>query len=208
MHIIFDFDGTIADSTSLVRQHFDELAKKYSKKPVSFDDLRDHGMMHLIKKSGVSMLKVPKIAYELKQLLHTVVHKVKVYPQVVPVIKELSKKHTLIIVSSNSEQNIKDFLRRHELDAYFKITHSDSSLFGKDEVLKRLMRKHKLTAKQLIMIGDEDRDVRAAKKIGIASIATTWGYNSRIHLEKAEPDYITEDPGELLTLVETIAHLK
>jgi phosphoglycolate phosphatase len=208
MHIIFDFDGTIADSTALVRHHFNELAKKYSKRPVSFDDLRDGGMMHLIKKSGVSMLKVPKIGYELKQLMHTVVHKVNVYPDIVPVIKGLAKKHTLIIISSNSEQNIRDFLRRHELSQYFSIIHSDSSLFGKHEVLKRLCKKYKLSPKTLIMIGDEDRDVRAAKKFGCPVIATTWGWNSRIHLEKSEPDYITDDPEELLALVAAIAHAK
>ena len=196
MHIVFDFDGTLANSTALVKLHFNELAKRYAKHDVTFHDLYDGGIMHLIKKSGVSFFMVPKIAFELKSMMHTVIGDVKLVPGLLPVIKDLSKKYRLAIVSSNSEENIRDFLKRQSLEPYFDFIHSDSSLFGKDKVLRRLQKKYHI--KEMIYVGDEDRDVVAAKHIGIPVVAVTWGYNSRKLLEKKQPSAIVVHPKELL----------
>jgi phosphoglycolate phosphatase len=51
-----------------------------------------------------------------------------------------------------------------------------------------------------LSIGDEVRDIAAARKAGIAIAAVTWGYNSRAALERAHPDYLVTRPAELLQL--------
>ncbi|HVO28814.1 MAG TPA: HAD hydrolase-like protein, partial [Candidatus Paceibacterota bacterium] len=47
-------------------------------------------------------------------------------------------------------------------------------------------------------VGDEIRDVEAAKKNKLAAVGVTWGVNSREGLAGARPDAIVDTAGELL----------
>ena len=90
------------------------------------------------------------------------------------------------ILTSNSSQNVKEFLKNHQLDV-FDFTHSVSKFWGKSSGLKRLIRKYKLKPDHLLYIGDEIRDLEAAKKAGIRFAAVTWGYNSSKALKACHP---------------------
>jgi len=52
-------------------------------------------------------------------------------------------------------------------------------------------------------VGDETRDIEAAKAAGFQSVAVTWGYNSKKVLENARPDFIVEDFSALESLLRT-----
>ena len=52
-------------------------------------------------------------------------------------------------------------------------------------------------------IGDETRDITAAKKSQWMSVAVTWGYHSKSALSLFQPDYMIDHPQELLTLLAT-----
>ena len=49
-------------------------------------------------------------------------------------------------------------------------------------------------------VGDETRDVNAARRVEIQTVAVTWGMNTRRAFEPFEPDYLFDEPGELLSL--------
>ncbi|MEY4243328.1 MAG: hypothetical protein RLZZ245_913, partial [Verrucomicrobiota bacterium] len=54
---------------------------------------------------------------------------------------------------------------------------------------------------QMLYIGDELRDVKAAQKAGIPIAAVTWGFNSRESLAASEPDYLFDQPTDFLRLL-------
>jgi len=115
-------------------------------------------------------------------------------------LNNLSKKYDLGIISSNSESNIKSFLDKHNLTSLFSYIHTDSSLFGKHTILKKFCRKFKIEYSNVIYIGDEDRDILAAKKMKIKVVSVTWGYNDKSLLEKEKPDYLVEAPKQILDI--------
>ena len=55
-----------------------------------------------------------------------------------------------------------------------------------------------LKAEEMLYIGDEIRDIKAAKKAGIAVAAVTWGFNSRESLAAEKPDYLLDRPEDFL----------
>lgn len=116
------------------------------------------------------------------------------------VIKVLSKEHFLGIITSNSEENVKIFLKNNNLTKHFNLIHSNLSLFGKDKSIKKVMKSRKMKRGNIIYIGDESRDVNAGKKAGIKTVAVTWGYEAESVLKKAKPTYIVTKPQELLSL--------
>jgi phosphoglycolate phosphatase-like HAD superfamily hydrolase len=56
---------------------------------------------------------------------------------------------------------------------------------------------HKLDPSKVFYIGDETRDIEAAKKAGIKSIAVTWGYNTKAILDNSNPDFLCESTDAL-----------
>jgi phosphoglycolate phosphatase len=60
------------------------------------------------------------------------------------------------------------------------------------------MVEYSLASDECVYVGDETRDVEAARKAGMRSAAVTWGFNSRELLEKSRPDFLIDRPGELL----------
>jgi len=198
-YIVFDFDGTIADTYEDILNIVKDL-KKDKYKDIDFEDIRNYGSRYLIKKSGIPLWKIPKFIYQAKSKLKKK-NNVRLFPEILDVFKKLSKNYNLGIVSTNSEENIRIVLKRYKVENLFKFVYSNSSLFGKHLVLKRMCKKYKINPDDVIYIGDEDRDIIAAKKVKIKIIAVTWGFNSEKLLKKEKPDYLVNNPKEILRII-------
>ncbi|MEK6545270.1 MAG: HAD hydrolase-like protein, partial [Nitrospinota bacterium] len=74
-------------------------------------------------------------------------------------------------------------------------------IFSKRRAIKRFIRRHYLSENNIYYVGDETRDIRAAKKAGIKCIAVTWGLNSKSALEALEPSIIVNKPSELVKVL-------
>ena len=74
-------------------------------------------------------------------------------------------------------------------------------LFGKERVLRQIIRKNQLNPAQVIYVGDETRDVEAARKTAIRVIAVGWGFNTSQALARHQPDFLIQRPGELVEVV-------
>ena len=118
------------------------------------------------------------------------------------VIKKLNKKYKLGIVSSNSKENIEKFVELNNLMSCFDFVLNYSLFFGKSKVFKKIMRKNKLEKNELVYIGDEVRDIIAAKKAGIGIIAVVWGMNNKIILKRKKPSFIADKPSEISKFLE------
>ena len=199
--IIFDFDGTIADTFSVVEEIANEYVKKYSIK-LDPKEARVLGLKKVLIKSKFPIWKIPAILPSVKKRIGLrLKNDVNLFKGMKNVLKQLSKKYHLGIVSTNSKESIMIFLTKYKISSLFKFVHSDSSLFGKHIVLKRSFKKYHLTYNDVVYVGDEDRDIQAAKKSHIKIIAVSWGYNSKSLLLKNSPDYIADNPKQLLKIL-------
>jgi len=203
-YIIFDFDGTIADTFKVVEKIGMELAPKYQ---VQLDTqvAREIGLKGLLHKLKFPMWMIPKILIEMKEkLTEYIKDEAVLFPGMELVLNELSQRYTLGIVSSNSKENIECFLKKHSVLNLFSFIHSDSSLFGKDQILKRLCKKHQIKNQEMLYVGDEDRDIWAAKKFGVKIIAVSWGYNSKTLLTREKPDFLIDKPQEIMLTMSSL----
>jgi len=103
------------------------------------------------------------------------------------------------ILSSNSSNNVTEFLNNHDLN-FFDFISASSRIWGKNINLKKLLLSHGFNMDEVVYVGDEVRDIIAAKKVGIRVAAVTWGYNSKKALRSQKPDYLISSPEELLNL--------
>ena len=84
---------------------------------------------------------------------------------------------------------------------HFAFVRSSAGLFGKSRVLRRVLRERQLTGAGVLYIGDEVRDIEAARACGIDTIAVAWGANHVDKLTQWNPRFMAHRPEELLTIV-------
>ena len=126
----------------------------------------------------------------------------KLFPGWPSVLAELAGRgHQLGILSSNSESNIRTTLRANGVENHFDFVVGYPKLFGKAKALRRIIRQHNTDREQLLYVGDEVRDVEAAKKAKVPVAACKWGFHAEPLLTAAKPDWLLGEPAELLEVV-------
>jgi phosphoglycolate phosphatase-like HAD superfamily hydrolase len=199
--LLFDFDGTIADTRKIAHGILNDMSKEFGFRQLPEEHLenaRNMGTREFIRHLGISTWKVPSIARRGLALLHERMDQVNPIEGMPEVLKQLhGRGHRIGILTSNSEANVNDFLKRHDLP-YFYFVRTSSKLFGKAREMKRLVRAEGITPGEILYVGDETRDIEAAKESGIRMAAVTWGYNSESALAALNPEHILNSPAELL----------
>lgn len=202
--VIFDFDGTVADTFNVTLVELIKIADDFGFKGINEGDVKRYRKMDvvdIIKEAHIPFYKLPFLIRKGRKEISKKITKVKPINGIVEILNELkSKDLNLGILTSNSEDNVRIFLKANNINC-FDFIYSESSLFGKGRVLKRLLKKYKLDHRSTVYIGDEPRDIKAAKDAKIKSIAVTWGFNARQALVKAKPDNISEKPKDLLKII-------
>jgi|SRR3989344_8397657 len=203
-NLIFDFDGTIADSMDEMLKIVNDNAEKYGFKRLSHKKIRflmGKGAKYLINYLKVPKYKIPFLMQELREKISSKVPDLKPFESIPMTLKKLHKrKFRLGILTSNSRDNVEIFLKNKSLEVFDFIYHG-SSLFGKDRMLNKMLKEQKLEKSETAYVGDEDRDLEAAKKVGLTSIAVTWGFNSKKLLQSVKPDYLIEKPKDILSVI-------
>jgi len=201
--IIFDFDGTIADTFSVAVDIFNELGPSFGFPPLTpdlIDKARGMTAHQLIDYFGIKKSNIPSIAARGLKALHSRMPEVEPCAGVPALIRRLSAEgYVLGILTSNSSENVEDFLRRHDLKL-FSFVRCSSRIFGKDKELSTILKTNHWNAGQILFVGDEVRDIEAGQKVGVRCAAVTWGYNTREALEKLAPDLVVDRPDELMDL--------
>ncbi len=201
--LIFDFDGTIADSLHHLIGISNRLSQEFGFKFIPPDDipvLKDKTSLEIIKHLGIPLLKVPALAARIKKEMSSDMTSIPIVKGLTDSLAQLRPKiHCMGILSSNSPGNISAFLTRHRID-FFDFIFTTSRIWSKDIQLVKLMQEKGLSLEDVIYVGDEVRDILAARKAGIKSAAAAWGYNSAEALQRADPDYLLRHPSELIHL--------
>lgn len=186
-------DGTLADSFPWFTHVLDGVAEKYRFRPVpphEIERLRGMGAREILESLGVPLWKVPRIARHMRALKAQHLHRIALFPGVDRLLAELAAHPvTLAMVSSDSEDNVRRMLGPDNAAriAYYACR---SSLFGKHAKFRKILRRTGVPPAQTIAIGDETRDIEAARVVGAAFGAVAWGYTSLEALQRHQPDEV------------------
>lgn len=201
--VLFDFDGTIANSLPRLLEISNSFAEEYGYRQVREDEIqlfREKTTLQTFRELKVPLLKVPTIARKVKQAFRREAHLSQPYQGIKPLLAHLNPSYQLGILTSNTRQNVQQFLHQHQLE-HFSFIYTSSNIFGKARVLKRILREKKLSVSEMIYVGDELRDVNAARQIGMDVIAVSWGANTKKALAMLRPTYLVDKPTEIIPLL-------
>lgn len=207
--IIFDMDGTIADSFDYVSEFLARQAGEWPLTAKQKQGLRGLSMGTMAKRLGHHWWNTPELFFKgRRRMRHSIKH-LRPFEGMPEVIRKLhTEGHELFIVSTNSLSNVRYFLHTNNLHTYFLEIYGGVGVFGKAPALRRLLREQNLEIEDAIYIGDELRDVEAAHSINLRVIAVTWGFARRSSLEaKLEAKEVTalaNTPRDIIRLLEEL----
>ncbi|MGD1952422.1 MAG: HAD hydrolase-like protein [Leptolyngbyaceae cyanobacterium] len=203
--LIFDFDGTIADTLETIVTITNRLASHYGypqTTPERLRYLRALSTAELLEQSNVPLFQVPFLMRRVRRELHQDIGSIQVFQRLADVLLALTADgHTIMIASSNAPSTICPFLERHGLKEIFSQIYGNIGLLGKARSLRRIMRRHRLIPEEILYIGDETRDIEAAHCQGLAVASVSWGFSDRTALEAQGPTFLVDTPEELYRAV-------
>ena len=203
--IIFDLDGTIADSFHIGLEVANALAQKYKYEPiVDSPVIRDLSFKEFL----VSHLKLGKIrlllwARETRRIISQRSDDIKIFPGIKDTLEELSKHYRLGILTSNSTKNALTVLENNGIGHYFSFMYTNCPAFGKSRYLKKLVKTEKYRLSDVIYVGDEIRDVDSCIRANVPIVAVTWGANSIKTLKEAGANYFAAKPWDLVAIAQS-----
>ena len=197
--LIFDFDGTLADTEQINFLIMNELAEQYNFQKMTFEDMRRLKTLSakdVLKFFQIPWYKTPYILYQGKRKLAQRINKVQAFAHLPQLLCLLKENYRLGIVTTNSKNNITQFLINNQLN-FFDFIHCNARLLGKERALQKTVKKQKLNIRSTLYIGDEIRDIVAAHHCDLAVSAVSWGYNSATTLKQQQPNYLVHSINEL-----------
>ncbi len=200
-YVVFDFDGTLADSLPVVVSIAEEiLGVTISKREIG--GYRNMTVRQVLKIAKIPLWKVPSLLVKGKPIMSQRLVEVDLFEGLDTVVKSLAKEgHKLYVVSSNSAGIINRFLSQKDIRQYFTSVYGNVGIFSKAQAIKKVMKRENFTVQDAIYIGDEVRDIEAAKKIKMPIISVTWGYNGKKILKTFQPDYLIDKPVEISKII-------
>lgn len=209
--VIFDFDGTMVDSLSIILKSQGILSKKYGYQNIAYSKhLREKTFREILRKDmNLNFFEMILFLNRFSKVLDYEIQEIELVQGISNLIKELKKKgYQLGLVSTNisndARNNIIKFLERNNLYESFGFIEHASFLRGKSYKLTKILHKYQIRKTDLVYVGDQVSDVIATKKAGINIIAVTWGFNSRKFLANNGAKIIVDKPSEILDVVEKL----
>jgi phosphoglycolate phosphatase len=191
---IFDLDGTLADSLPWLLRTVNDVADRFGFRRVLDEDvesLRHVSSRELLARLQVPLWKLPSITRHMRKLKADASAEIELFNGVETMLRTLTDNGVrLALVSSDSEANARRKLG--ELAALFAYFDCAASLFGKPAKFRRVIRRAGVDPTGVIAIGDEIRDIEAARAVGIACGAVCWGYAAPAALRAQKPDFVFE----------------
>ncbi len=198
-HVIFDFDGVLGDTGELnygiVRELHPEVVREQY--------FRDHHLGNVYENPqhvGVPFTPTSSVAYfatyaERLGAAH-------VAAAVAPV-RALQRAYTLHIVTSNCEDAITQALAESGIGDSFCSILGRQAHQSKVEKWQRIAAEYDIELTESVYVTDTVGDVCEAQRVGLPTIAVTFGYHDEALLAAYEPDHIAHSWDAVLEAIDT-----
>lgn len=175
--LIFDLDGTLADSKELfvgaIHFYFNKYNYKFTKKRIK--KILGPSLQFLFKQLKIKK-NAEKIEKEINKYITKQAKKVKLCDHANS-IKKLSKKYKLFIVTHSARCFVEKFLKNNNLKKYFSEIFCGEDFVGKDKEFNKIFKKYKVRPKNAVYIADKISDVKIARAVGckiIIVLSCSW----------------------------------
>ncbi len=211
-YVIFDFDGTLVNTTDLALSIYNRVAANYRCKPIPPEDrhlLFSSKLKELMDRFRVNSFKLFLLQFRIRKELHKHIEDFEPIIHIETALAQLKEAgYKCGILTSNAKKNVEHFLDIKSLSDLFDFVYQSKHFFGKDVALNQLIKRENLCKEQVVYVGDEIRDLLASRKAGIPMVAVSWGFTPAEVFEKQATDKLAHSPTELKPCIDALFQLR
>lgn len=107
----------------------------------------------------------------------------------------------MAIVTSRNKESLDVIMTRFGIDGYFELVFTNNNNFAPKpapDMVIHALKEMSLTADEAIVVGDTTYDILMGNRAGCKTIAVTYGNHSREQIQEAEPTIIIDEFEEIL----------
>jgi phosphoglycolate phosphatase len=203
--IVFDWDGTLFDSTALIVQCIQAACRDLGL-PVPDDQraayviglgLRD-ALQHVV--PGLASERYPELGRRYRHHYVARQDALVLFPGTLPMLQALrARNHWLAVATGKSRAGLDDALAHAELQGMFDATRTADETASKPDplMLEQLMRHFGAEPQRTLMIGDTTHDLQLAANAGTPSLAVSYGAHERDRFDALAPLAVLHSTHEL-----------
>jgi phosphoglycolate phosphatase len=200
--LLFDFDGVLVDSIDVyektVTDCLQQIGQPLTRGREEFLELFEGNFYESLVQKGVDMDKFTAASVGILAKINYA--EMKPFDAIRPVLRELKKKHPLVVISSNDTPTIREALRIYDFNGIFDDILGSDFMLSKTEKILHIIQKYNVKPENIFYIGDTTGDIKEGKKAGIKTVGVTWGWHSKGKMAGSRPDYLFDHPQDLLNL--------
>ena len=175
--LVFDFDGTIADTLPIIISSFQEVASCYRGQDVSVEEVVSHFglseegiMQELLPTDWKAALQEFLVVYGQKH------NQIALFPGMAQILKTTREQgRKLALVTGKGAASADVSLRAFSLAREFQwIRTGDPQRDIKVDNIEDILARSGIAASDALYVGDAPSDMRAAKEAGISAVGAAW----------------------------------
>lgn len=171
--------------------------------PTTLVELKKGSIKQAMRWAGVKFWQIPGLLSMGRSYMKERANDIQMFDGIPQLMKDIPASTDLYVLSNNDSTTIEQVLIANGLNNKVRVL-PRPSLFNKDKSIKRLLKLNKYFNKDVIMVGDEVRDIEAGRKAKIHSVGVSWGLQDKSLLKKAKADEVCDSVGELNIAIERI----
>lgn len=203
--IVFDWDGTVMDSTAVIVKSIQEAARDIGE-PVPDDTIASHviglglGDALAIAVPGLAKSDYPRLVERYVAHWRTHENDLILFPGMRELLAELkSRDYLLAVATGKSRAGLDRALAQGDIHHMFDWTRCADETHSKPhpQMLFDLMERLDAEPGRTLMIGDTTHDSQMAVNAGVDALSVTYGAHPRQQLETLSPKGMVESVQEL-----------
>ena len=210
-NLIFDFDGTLADTSKLIVSTFQKTIEELDLPFRSEEDIKATIGIRLEEIPSYLWPDIPGLGenmaaiYRKNFVILKDIIPVELFPGVKETLQNLSGKGIkMAIATSRSRHSVEELTEQLGIRKYFDyLLGGDNVLKGKPnpESIYMILKSMNWAVDPSMMIGDMSVDILMGKRVGIKTCGVTYGNGKEAELRESGADYIISEFSSLTNVV-------
>ena len=209
--IIFDFDGTLADTRQLIVETMQQTIQALELTPCT--DEQCASMIGLpLKQAFIELIPMSdemgdRCVDTYRRIFNenNALYVIPTFPNVIDTLFRLSAEgYILTIASSRSRKSLLDFVHTMHLEEIFSyILGADDVILSKPhpEPVLRTLEAFDCSPEEALVVGDMKYDIEMGRRAGTRTCGVTYGNGSPQELREAGTDFMVDDFEKIFTLI-------
>jgi len=123
------------------------------------------------------------------------------FPGIPEAVRQIARSNIIVVVTFNLRDEVMEVLSAYGLEDHVSLVLDGTDPRPKRERIGWTLKHFSVSPRNAWMVGDARSDIREGRAAGVQTVAVAWGYQPREVLVAEDPDFVVDQPEELVAIL-------